>query len=389
MPNFDGTIDNTYRPDFESSQRRVREELREGLHELTRRPAAQPLPEDEIRVTSRELSFVPGRRKTFDPHDAQTRVLIRRLLELERLPHGGDIAEMISEWNWRDRMHTADQKQRYLEPIMEAVRRDPVANEARLIFLMLVFEPIRRSVTKALGRARSGLQPEQRDANWANRQEARLIAHIERERVYDITREAALEAIYRYPANSNVRLFLWMRETIAHRSLDHLKGELPQAGINQFSPDEAATIQEFLASVAGIDGPEMRDGRGLHRWRLQIPMRSVFETVTEFYDHDPVRDVCRTAIGRLPSAQREVIDADFFDDLQVPEIATRRASSQSTVYNLKARAQTRLEADNVFFSALCALDRVRDQARARKLAAEYPDGRLPDGRRIVHIGAAA
>ena len=26
MPNFDGTIDNRWRPDFESSQRRVREE---------------------------------------------------------------------------------------------------------------------------------------------------------------------------------------------------------------------------------------------------------------------------------------------------------------------------------------------------------------------------
>jgi DNA-directed RNA polymerase specialized sigma24 family protein len=264
-----------------------------------------------------------------------------------------------------------------------------VANEARLIFLMLVFEPIRRSVTKALERARSGLHPEQRDTNWANRQEARMIAHVERERVFDITREAVLEAIYRYPANADVRLFLWMRETIAHRSLDHLRGELPELGAQEFAAADARVVQEFLSGFSELEEPVMREGRGLQRWRLQIQMRSVFETVAEFYDHDPVREVCRTAVGRLPQAQRDVIDAYFFEDVSVPLIATRRSSSTSTVYNLKARAQATLESDNVFFSALCALDRVRDQARAMKLAADYPDGRLPDGRRIVHIGAAA
>jgi hypothetical protein len=55
MPNFDGTVDNRWRPDLESSQRRVREEQ-------------QP----EAVVQSRELSFVPSRRKVFEPHDAQT-----------------------------------------------------------------------------------------------------------------------------------------------------------------------------------------------------------------------------------------------------------------------------------------------------------------------------
>jgi hypothetical protein len=48
-PNFDGAIDNRWRPDLESSQRRVREEER-----------------DEV-LYSRELSFVPARRKRTSP----------------------------------------------------------------------------------------------------------------------------------------------------------------------------------------------------------------------------------------------------------------------------------------------------------------------------------
>jgi hypothetical protein len=49
---FDNTIDNRRRPDFESSRRRVHEEERE-----------------EVVHFSRELSFVPARRKEFEPHN--------------------------------------------------------------------------------------------------------------------------------------------------------------------------------------------------------------------------------------------------------------------------------------------------------------------------------
>lgn len=59
------------------------------------------------------------------------------------------------------------------------------------------------------------------------------------------------------------------------------------------------------------------------------------------------------------------------------------------MYNQKAKGQSTLRRDDVFFSALHALGRVRDEARARELARKYPDGRLPDGRRRVVIQNAA
>lgn len=372
MANFDRVVDNRWRPDLESSQRRVREEERE-----------ENLPV----IYSRELSFVPARRKEFEPHDAQTRVLIRRLQELERLPHGAAVSELLEKWHWLDRMHTAEQKQRFLEPIIATVRCDPQGNEHLLIFLMLAFEPVRRSVSKAFVSAHSGISPHARDVNWANRQEARLIHHVERERLYDVTRDAALEAVFRYPSDPPERFFLWLRETIAHRALDQLRGELPEAETCGQSAAEAEAMQAALAGFEQVEAPAMRDRRGLADWKRRIRMRDVFDVVEQFFAHDPVCEACRTAVGRLPRVQKEVVDSYFFEEEGVPDIAARRGVSPSTVYNHKAAAQKTLYADDVFFSALHGMKLVRDQVRARKLAETYPDGVMPDGRRIVVIAA--
>jgi hypothetical protein len=114
---FDGTVDNRWRPDLASSQRRVREEEEEDVQV----------------VYSRELSFVPARRVALEAHDAQTTALIRRALELERLPHGSEISDFFSRWTWLDRMQGPQEKQAYLEKHIAAVRRDPTRNEHRLI----------------------------------------------------------------------------------------------------------------------------------------------------------------------------------------------------------------------------------------------------------------
>lgn len=378
MPNFDGTIDNRWRPDFPSSQRRVREELEEDRGEVH---------------FSRELAPVPGAyRRTFEAHDAQTRALIRRLADLEALPHGHRVSDLVSEWQWRDKMHAAAEKQRYLEPMIETVRRDPAGHEDLIIFLLLVFEPVRRSVSRAFVGLRMGLTPRDNDAKWTNRAEARMIQRIEREQLYDVTREAALEALFRYPVSPRPpNFFGWLRETIAHRALDKLAGDLCEVYDlrNTMMAAEADALSRCLAGFEELDGPPMRDRNGLRAWRAQIHMRDVFDVVEEFFAHDPVRDACATAVGRLPRAQREIVEGYFYEERTVPELAHRRNVAQSTVYNQKAKAQKTLFEDDVFFSALYALREVRNRARAKALAAAYPDGRLPDGRRIVVIDEAA
>jgi hypothetical protein len=63
-------------------------------------------------IYSRELSFVPARRRVFEPHDAQTVALIRQLAELERLPHGEHVGKLLEHWKWLDAMKAPEEKQR-------------------------------------------------------------------------------------------------------------------------------------------------------------------------------------------------------------------------------------------------------------------------------------
>jgi hypothetical protein len=350
MPNFDGTVDNRWRPDLESSQRRVREEQRAAV------------------AYSHELSFVPTRHKSFEPHDAQTKALIRRVVELERLPHGERIGQLLEEWRWIDKMKDPCEKQRFIEPRIEAVRRDPVRNEHLVIFLMLAFEPVRRSVSKAFVDAHSGLTPQPRDIAWSNRAEAQMIRHIERESLYDVTREAALEAVYRYPTPPPEKFFLWLRETIAHRALDKLRGELPEAETTGAVGVEAAAMQAALAGFEQVDAPPLREARGFRSWRDRIHMRDVFDVVEEFFSHDPVRDACRAAVGRLPRAEREVIDGFFYEQLSVPQLQSDAPSPRARFTTRRPRRSrhfggTTSSSQRCMRSTACAMRRARSDSR--------------------------
>jgi hypothetical protein len=71
------------------------------------------------------------------------------------------------------------------------------------------------------------------------------------------------------------------------------------------------------------------------------------------------------------------------------QFAARRRVATSTVYNHKAQALRNLHGDDVFFSGVYALGKVRDHARAKAIAERYPEGRLANGRRTVAIDQAA
>jgi hypothetical protein len=212
-------------------------------------------------IYSRELSFVPARRPAFAPHDPQTQALIERYERLQRLPHGERLSPRLEDWRYMDAMKSPEEKQRYIEPI-EAVRRDPVAHECELIFLLLVFEPVRRAVSKAFVEARSGLDAPVVDINWSNRAEARMIREIGLQQLYDVTRAGAIEAIFRYPSPPPDRLFPWVRETIAHRTLDHLRGELAEVQTrcpNLGRGRSAAGRAGRLRAASGLSTPKPTD----------------------------------------------------------------------------------------------------------------------------------
>lgn len=371
MPNFDRTIDSRWRPDFESSQKRVRQENAEQ---------SEP---------ARGLTLIPPEQyEAFKTYDAQTAALMRRLEALERRPHGERVTKLVGEWDWIEKMKGYEEKQHFLEPLICAVQRRPAENEDLVIFLMLVFEPVRRSVSKVFVNVHAGLEPALKDMKWRNREEARLIEHIERQDLFDVTREAALEALYQFPSPPPDHFFRWLREAIAHRALNKLRGDLPRAATSKVSGEEAEAIQVALAGFERLDGPTMSDRAGMGEWRSHIPMRDIFDVVEDFFKNEDVREACKAAVGRLPEKQREVINGYFFEEMKVPDLAARGGTSTSTIYNQKRHAEGSLRDDDLFFSSLLGLERVRDRARAKRLAAKYPNGVYPGGRRIVQIEAA-
>jgi RNA polymerase sigma factor (sigma-70 family) len=333
---------------------------------------------------------VPYRKPAFEPHDAETKVLIRQYEEMSRLPHGEVVVDLLNEWRWIDSMGAPDQKQQFLEPLIAAVRQDPTANESKLVLLLIVCEPVRRSVSRGFVEVRGGLdsQPDA-EASWHRRPEARMLREMAAQDLYDVTRVAALEALFRYPVPAPHAFFPWLRETIAHRTLDHLRGELPEIETTSRTKVEASALQDYLAGFENADPPPMRDGAGFAAWRALIGMRSVFEISDRYYENGTIRTICQDAIGRLPRRQREVVEHYFYADIAVAQIADDRGVAASTIYNTKLRAQENLRDDDFFFVALYNLGKVRDRARAAEIARRYPDGRRPDGLRVVPISDAA
>lgn len=329
----------------------------------------------------------PRPKKEFEPHDDATKRLMRLYEDMYRLELSDTVVPLLEDWKWRDKMETAAEKQRYLEPLIARVKKAPEKNRGQFIFLLLVFEGIRRGVEARLLNLRGGLDDPSAAPSSHRREEANRIAEIERGRLVDVTRQAIFEAIYRFPSNPPNHLFGWLRETVAHFTLDFLSGELAEIQTNSLKAKEAEAMQAFLGGFKDVDPPELGEQGGFRQWHFGV--RWLYEPVGQYLNHYEVRTVCRTAVDRLPRRQREVIDGEFYNGLSPDEIAQAQGVARSTVYNSKAQALVNLGNDDHFFMALYGMQLVRDSERAAQLKERYPDGHMKDGRRRVLIDQAA
>lgn len=327
------------------------------------------------------------RKKVFEPHDGQTRALMRLYEDMYRLQESDIVVPLLEDWKLREKMATAADKQLYLEPIMDRVRKAPDRHRAEFIFLLLVFEGIRRGVERRLLGVRFGLDVPAAAPAANRREEARRVAAIERDRLSEVTRVAVFEAIYRFPSPAPNHLFGWLRETVAHFTLDFLKEELAELETSTLRGREAEAMQAFLGGFEEVEPPSLGEEGGFRNWHFGV--RWLYGPVAEYLNYHEVRSVCRTAVDRLPRRQRDVIDGEFYNQETPQEIAQRQGVARSTVYNSKAQALASLGKDDCFFMALCGMELVRDSERRAQIEEKYPEGRLKDGRRIVHIDQAA
>lgn len=92
------------------------------------------------------------------------------------------------------------------------------------------------------------------------------------------------------------------------------------------------------------------------------------------------RDGCVQAVGD------EVVDGRLRRSYRLTPGGLEVLAEES--HRLREDAEGNVHDDDLFFSSLLGLEKVRDRARAERLAAMYPNGIYPGGKRIVHIEAA-
>ncbi len=176
-----------------------------------------------------------------------------------------------------DAFRGAREKQAYLEPLIAAARSDPIVHQDKLIFLLVVLEPIRRGVSGRFVRAHGGVGRSD-VADWRDRTQARTIREIERQTLCDETREAIVEAIFRYPTPPPDRLFPWFRTVASRHALLQLRKDLTDAKTSM-SAAESEALQLALAGLDEVEAPTLREPDGLPAWRRSFNLRTVYETV--------------------------------------------------------------------------------------------------------------
>jgi RNA polymerase sigma factor (sigma-70 family) len=328
-------------------------------------------------------------RRLFEAHDAPTRRMIKQWDELYRLEGADTIVPLIEKWEHLERMGSREQKQELLEGLIQQIQREPESHAADAVFVLLAVEPIRRKIARKL-LAGVRLTGHGAATDRHRRNEARILRDMEREEIFDETRMAALELIFRYPFTvAPGRFFGWFRESLAWRVTDiyrqkHLHDD------DGLTSAEREVLSDYLHGFDDLGSPELRSATGYPHWRFRLGgLANVYRLVESYHASPQVRTACRAAIGRLAPKQQETIEAYFYDGLTLEEIAQRRGVTLSTVGNTKAVAERKLAADDIFYCALDAIGRIRNETRRREIEQRYPEGQLPDGKRIVWIGDEA
>ncbi len=375
---FDNTIDNRYRPDRESSRLRVHDEEREANE--------PPV------IYSRELSFVPARRPGFAGHDAQTQALIERYARLERMPHGERLSPKLEDWRFMDAMKSPEEKQRYLEPMIEAVRRDLVAHE-NASWSSCCWSSSRSA-------ARSAARSWKRAPGWTRRSPTSTGAtaprracckRSTRQDLYDVTRAGAIEAIFRYPSTRpETAVPVGARDDRAPHARSPARRAARRSRPAAPTPPRPRRCRPRWPGSSRPNRRRCATAPGCANGAPGSRCATSTRSSTSTSRRAPSPTSAGSAMGRLPAGQRAVIDGVLLPAGHVPRNwppAAASARARSTTPNVRPRRASEPTTASSSGSTGSASSATAREARA--LAERYPDGRLPDGRRIVHIDLAA
>lgn len=359
-------------------------------HRAYQRIRAEHLAEEARRASATADDDTPPPKPTKQSRKREGAERLRdRYDRLFTLEHSAKVVPWLDAWLHLERTVGAQERHDFLEPIIRRAQREPQHHLAEIVFLLVVFGPVRGSAVKALRDATFVERIDVRAVDRAGRSTAWMLNQMERERLDSAAVEAVLTAIARYPEPRPEALFPWLKNTIGFRLLDLVRQEVAGTGPRRGAVGaEQVAVANTLDDLLELDPPRMASDSPERRLLPRVAMdRRLPDLAWSYAQHHEIREVCHRAVGRLSPGQQQVIDYVVLGDYTQQELADRRRVKRSTVYNLRAQAEDRLERDDVFFVELHNLRVVRDHARLAYISARHPDGHLSDGRRRIPIAA--
>ena len=340
---------------------------------------ASPAPDD---------SAPPPKKTELSHQRERSDRLQERYDELFSLEHSEKVVPWLDDWAVLERTSGPAERHDYLDRFLRRVQTRPHAHRAELVFLLVIFEPLRLSAMHAL-RAATISEPTDLGAIPRHRRsEAKMLAQIEADRLQSAATHALLEVIARYPTPRPELFFPWIKNAIGHRLLNVLRDELHGSNPRGIASAEHAAMTNVLADLDALEAPDVAVDSPARRDVRRVAERDSLPALAGRYaTHRAVKEVCRRAIGRLAPRQREVVEDVLLGNESPAQFAKQRGVTRSTVNNHASQARRRLHDDDIFFVELHRMRIVRDQARLAVIQTRYPTGYMPDGRRRISIAA--
>lgn len=313
-------------------------------------------------------------------HNQATFKLINQRKELDQLPGAEYVVPQLDKWKFWTKMNDWDSRNQLLEALIAKVRRREVL-PAELQLLVIICAPTWWAVTRSLRRY-GGVDLDPRAEGRHQREEARRVNELDRDELDQVVQHALLDALNACPRPLPRRFFPWLKQTLAHRALDYVCGEICEHKV-QLEHDPG--IKQVLAEVLG-DRPRRSNGKwstprsairtgstDFPMWVRTLDLPSVFELANEYASYARIQTACHRAVDRLPGRQRQVVQDHYFNAMTQADIAAVHGLADSTVRNTHSGALRNLRGDNQLFDVLEAVGKVRDQDRRLTLRQTHAD----------------
>lgn len=326
--------------------------------------------EERQRRTLEQVRLSTGYAEDVDPHahDGATFRLINQRKELDGLPGAAIVVPALDDWKYWTKMNDWDSRNRLLEQLTDKMRRRE-ASPAEIQLLVVLCRPAWQAVAMSLRRY-GGVDLDPGAAGVHQREEVRRVNELDRSELDQVIQNALMDMLRDCPRPFPRRFFPWLKNVLAHRALDHVRGEITENATHlAYDWGIKSVLDELLTGNGREAAFFAAPASPAHAtWLSTLDLPRIFELAHEYATYARTTTACERAVERLPERQRQVIQQRYFEKMTQEQIASASGIAASSVRNTYRGAIANLRRDDDLFDVLQAVGKVRDAARKQQLA---------------------